>query len=226
MLLLTFFLSVHTQAESKSHSKQKISFRVLTFERVKGLKIIHLVEGEKSQPISMHKNNFTGRYESKGRTLHFFREAPSGKKGEQETSVSAGVVKVPKSLGSKILLIAVPTQKKTYQFVAISDNFQTFNAGEMNLINLTNVSIAARLNNKTFKATPLGVTHLGKVSHEKKSHTYPAEFFSQKGKKWSSFSSSYWQYEPDARKLAFCFMEPRTGRIRLRTIRELPTPKN
>ena len=224
-LLVTFFFSVQAQAENKSHSKAGISFRVLTFERVKGLKIIHLIEGVKSQTISMHKNNFTGQYKSKSRTLHFSREAPSGKEADAKNRVSAGVVKVPPSLGSKILLIAVPSQKETYQFFPISDNFQKFQAGEMSLINLTKVNIATRLNGKAFKAPAQSVTHLGKVSNQKKSHTYPAEFFAKKGGKWKSFSSSYWQYEPDARKLAFCFMEPRTERIRLRTIRELPSVK-
>ena len=221
-LLLTLFLSIHALAQSKSSSKQGVSFRVLTFERVKGLKIIHLIEDQKSLPISMHKNNFTGRYQSKSRTLHFFRDASSDQNADKKNRVSAGVVKVPSSLGSKVLLIAVPTQKQTYHFLPIADNFQNFNAGEMKIINLTKVNIAARLNDKTFKAQPLSVTNLGKVSHQKKAHTYPAEFFSKKGEKWSSFSSSYWQYEPDTRKLAFCFMEPRTARIRLRTIRELP----
>jgi hypothetical protein len=51
------------------------------------------------------------------------------------------------------------------------------------------------------------------------------EFYFQEGKAWRPISSSYWQYEPDVRNLTFCFKEPKTGRIRIRTIRELPSVK-
>lgn len=217
VFIFGFSLGDNIYAQNTSDAKAGVVFRVLTFERVKGLKIIDLVEGEKIQKISIHKNNFTGPYKASSRVLRFFQPAVE----DEEERVSAGVIKVPDSLGSRVLLIAVPTKKEAYHFIPISDDFQYFRAGEMKLINLTQVVIAAKLNNKPFKIAPQTVVNVGKLSQKKEAHSYPVEFYFQVGKKWNPISSSYWQHEPDVRNLSFCFREQKTGRIRIRTVREL-----
>jgi hypothetical protein len=221
VLIFGLPLSGDAHAQNTFDSKAGVVFRVLTFDRVKDLKEIDLVEGEKSMEISMHKNNFTGPYKASSRVLRFSRPAVEG----EGKRVFAGMVKVPDSLGSRVLLIAVPTNKKTYHFFPFSDDIQSFRAGEMKLINLTQVVITAKLNSKPFKVAPLKTTNVGKLSQNKDAHSYPVEFYFQEGKAWRPISSSYWQYEPDVRNLTFCFKEPKTGRIRIRTIRELPSVK-
>ncbi len=117
------------------------------------------------------------------------------------------MIKIPDSLGAKVLLIAVPAKEQTYHFIPIADNFDNFRAGGMKLINLTPVVIAAKLNSKSFKVAPQKITNIGKLSSKKEPHSYPVEFYFRDGEKWSPVSSSYWQHEPDVRNLAFCFQE-------------------
>lgn len=222
---LTVFAFVgEVVAQNRTNASSGVVFRVLTFDRVKDLKVIDLMEGETRQKISMHKNNYTGPYKSSQRELRFFRPAVENE-GDDAKPVSAGRIKVPSSLGARVLLIAVPGKDKKYHFFPVADDFQKFGAGKMKLINLTKVSIAARLNNKSFKAAPMSVSDLGKLSLKNEPHSYPAEFYFREGDKWSPLSSSSWLHEPDVRQLAFCFKEPKTGRIRIRTIRELPAAK-
>ena len=207
-------------AQSGSDS-DGVTFRMLTFDRVKDLRVIYLHAGKKVEEVKMHKNNFTGPFRAKSRTIRFVHSIVA----EGEKPVSAGSVKIPSAMGNKVILVAVPASESKYHFFPIADNFSRFQAGGMKLINLSRVPILAKLNSKDYALKPMGVSSIEKVSTKNKPHSYPVEFYYRAKNKWNPFSSSYWYHEPDVRHLAFCYPDQKTKRIRIRTIRELPPAK-
>lgn len=211
---------------SVSHAQQAggdgLAFRVVTFERVKGLKEIDLRQGAQIMPVKMHKNNFTGPYRANSRLLQFFRPMPD----EEERPVPAGSVKVPDSLGNRILLVAIPGANNRYHFIPIADDKARFLAGSMKMLNLSSVPIFARLNGQKHVVKPLEVKDVPRVSNKKEPHSYAVEFYFRANEKWNAFSSGYWQHEPDARFLTFFYPDQKTKRIRVNSIRELPPVRN
>lgn len=222
LLIIGLLWPIDVHAQKDENSNSGVEFRVLTFDRIKNLAEIDLVDGQNTQVVKMHKNNFSGPFKSSSRVLQFYQRGGDGLEEKNKDRVSAGMIKIPEHFGSQILLIAVPGKKQTYQFIPIADSFHDFHPGEMKLINLTDVLIATKLNNLAFQVAPYKVANVGKLSKKQKPHSYPVEFYTRKEKKWIPISSSFWQHEPDVRNLTFCYVEPRTGRIRIRTIRELP----
>lgn len=211
--------SLHAQADSRNDGG--VSFRILTFERVKGMKVIQYMlkpgtaEGKE---VSMHKNNFTGPYKASSRVLQFF--LPADESGAKPRAV--GKVSIPARLGKKILLIALPKDEKTYQFYPIADDIKRFKQGETKLINLSKVEVATKMNNKPFKVNANAVTSVPAISSKKEPHSYPVEFYFRENGKWMPLMSSAWQFEPDVRNFSFIYWDPKSKRIRIRTIRELP----
>ena len=204
---------------ASSSDKGTVRFRVLTFERSGGLEEIFLTgeDGSPGKAVKMHKNNFSGPYTAKKRKLIFSRHTEAG----ELASGLVGKVSLPESLGSKVLLIALPTSKGGYAFYPMSDNFSAFSAGQFKFVNLTGVTIAGKLNAQKVKVSPRSSSPSKAFSKKQKPHSFPVEFYFAQGKKWMPFSSNFWRHEPDVRSIVFFYRDPKTKRIRIRSIPEI-----
>ena len=222
LVILALLIPASLWAQNSARNDGGISFRILTFERVEGLPIIQWKDEKKSKPVKMHKNNFSPVYRSTSRNLHFFHPTPDA----EGKLVSAGSVKVPVSLGKSIILIALPAKGEKYRFLAIAEDSSRFSPGGMKVTNLTKVSIAAIINNKKYKLLPSKMITISSVSAKNSRHSYPVEFYYHRNKKWNAFSSGYWQHQPKARFLTFCYGESKgkTSKIRIRSIKINPRP--
>ena len=219
--------------QSEAQDEGGFTFRLLTFERVEGLREINLVESNekkkslsKSTPVTMHKNNFTGPYRSTTRQLRFF--APNSDSTQSPKPV--GEINIPIGLGKRILLIATPKDKESYQFFAMADDLESFKLGETKLLNLTSMEIGASLNKKLYKLAAGTVKQVSPFKANAKKQSFPVEFYHRKNAKssWEPLTSSMWYYEPDIRFFSFIYLDPKEKRLRIRSIRDLPeaTEKN
>jgi len=199
-----------------------LQIRILTFERVNGIKDMQMLYAKKKfTKVKMHKNNFSGPFKVQGRSLQFFKSevdllADTDYEPKPESSLT-----VPLSLGSKVLLIAIPVSGK-YKFLPVEDSHDQFGKGQIRMINLTGSLIGAKLNSKSASIKPKQV-HLWKnISDKKEAHDYPAEFFVRDGEKFNIFSSGYWQYRPELRKYSFIYRDPNSRNIKIKSIADYP----
>jgi len=170
-LIYSILASVFAQAA------RNVEFRVITFERVGDAKVLQLLDGNKVTDIKMHKNNFSGPYKSKGRTLRFYNSETDLKgKKKKNKPVPDAQVTIPNALGSKVILIAVPDNGK-YKLFPIKDNSQKFLKGEITMINLTDSSVNVSLNKEEAEISPEGVHVWKNISPEKEAHEYPVKFY-------------------------------------------------
>lgn len=220
LTLLTMLLAwALTLTYASAYQEQgTVRFRVLTFERSSGLKKIFLGndDGKAGEMVTMHKNNYTGPYTARSRNITFLRPAEAN----DDPPVVVGRVSLPESLGNRVLLIALPAAKSGYRFLPISDKRVAFKAGQIKFVNLTGVTVAGKLNAQKIKIAPHATSPGRSFSKEVKSHSFPVEFYYDKNKKWKPFSSSYWLHDPDVRSIVFFYLDPKTERLRIRSISE------
>jgi hypothetical protein len=205
-----------------AQDERSVECRILTFERAGGVKKLQLLSDKKKlTKVDMHKNNFSGPYKIKGSVLFFYNEVT--KIEDLKHTPTVAKVALPASLGNRVLLIAL-VHKGKYEFIPMKDSYESFNNGQIRMINLTSKVIGAMLNQKSVMIKP-GKMHLWKKisTQKKKAHEYPAEFYTKDKEKFKIFSSGYWQYRPDVRKYSFLYNDPKSGRIRIKSIADYPT---
>lgn len=199
-----------------AQTSKKLEVRILTFDRVDDIRKMNLLNGEKVLEVGLHKNNFTGPYELSTRELRFFKVGKD--LSEPENLTPDASVTIPLEMGNKVLLVAIPNREK-YVFIPMKEGYDDFKNGEITMINLTNLSVGASLNDKD-TLIPAGGAHVWRdISKQKVAHEYPAKFYHTKNKKYQLFSSGYWEFRPDVRKYCFIYYKnTETKRIKISSI--------
>lgn len=219
---LSLFVSFSCLLIHAAFAEGEIELQFVSFPKSSDAKPVELVIGEgKTMLVELPTNSISPVYKVKPLSTWVIGKTTTDDEGKPAFDVYGQAQAIS---STKQLILVIRKGKDDaggLKLIPMDYSQSSFRGGKYLLINGTNLDIAGAIGTAKFSLKPGKYTLLApKPTKVKDDRKYCfAKFFYRKEKNIQPFFSSTWRFNDRARSMVFFYHDPRTGRLRLHTIR-------